>query len=53
MGERDRAWAACQPQVRALRRCRDDAAATAAAAADTAAAVSSASSASLNAKAQR
>jgi len=26
MGESGRVWAACQPQVRALRRCRDDAA---------------------------
>ena len=26
MGESDRVWAACQAQVRALRRCRDDAA---------------------------
>lgn len=29
MGESGRVWAACQPQVRALRRCRDDVAAAA------------------------
>ena len=38
MGERDRAWSACQEQVRRLRQCRDAAAAAAAAAATASAA---------------
>ena len=38
MGERDRAWSACQEQVRRLRQCRDAVAAAAAAAATASAA---------------
>ena len=59
MGERDRAWTACQPQVRALRRCRDDIAAAErpqqpnAASAVAAAPLPLSSPAASNAKAQR